>query len=191
MPGIIVDIGTGDGKFTYELAKANPDRFIIGVDPHHKSLEEISRKIDKKPAKGGIKNALFVLAAVEDLPAELAGLANQVFINFPWGSLLRGIILVEDKTWQSIKGICQTGALVDVVLGYNQEYEQKETGDLPALNLEYIKTVMSPRLQSLGFSLLEAREILKSDLADYPSSWSKKLIFGSNRNYYYFRLKLR
>ena len=36
MPGVIVDIGCGDGKFTYKLAKENPDRFVIGIDPSHK-----------------------------------------------------------------------------------------------------------------------------------------------------------
>ena len=85
--GIIVDIGTGDGKFVYELAKEHPSRFIIGIDLSKENVRELSAKIYKKPSRGGLKNALFVLASAFDLPSELNNFVNQVFINFPWGRL--------------------------------------------------------------------------------------------------------
>src|SRR5438270_13523074 len=107
MPGIVVDIGAGDGSFSYQLAKENPDRLIIGIDPNHKQLEKISTKSLSKPDRGGIKNVLYVLARVEDLPHELDGLVNQIFINFPWAGLLKGLVLVEPYTWNSIQRACQ------------------------------------------------------------------------------------
>lgn len=193
MSGIIVDIGTGDGKFTYKIAKENPDRFVIGIDPSHKSLEKTSGKIYKKEVKGGLKNALFVLANIEDLPDELEGAANQVFINFPWGSLLKGIVLVEDKTWNNIKKICQKGAIIDIVLGYDVNYEQGKSRelDLPDLDLEYIEKKLIPKLSEKGFKTIERREIDKEDLKDYPSGWAKRLAYGrENRKIYFLRLKI-
>jgi 16S rRNA (adenine(1408)-N(1))-methyltransferase len=63
---VIVDIGTGDGRFVYQSARENPRKFYIGIDPNVRPLEKISEKIYRKPAKGGATNALFDQAALED-----------------------------------------------------------------------------------------------------------------------------
>jgi len=81
--GVIVDIGTGDGRFVYELAKKNPSKFVVGVDSNHENLIERSARIYKRPSRGGISNALFALASANELPVELNGLANQVFMENP------------------------------------------------------------------------------------------------------------
>lgn len=82
--GIVLDIGTGDGRFVFAAAKANPNRFYIGIDANAKPLEKRSIKITRKRAKGGMPNAMFVQAAVEDLPEELDGIASEIYVNFPW-----------------------------------------------------------------------------------------------------------
>lgn len=48
-------------------------------------------KATHKPAKGGLPNSMFVEAAIESLPDEFEGVADEIHINFPWGSLLRGL----------------------------------------------------------------------------------------------------
>jgi len=30
---VIIDIGTGDGRFVYQSARRNPNKFYIGIDP--------------------------------------------------------------------------------------------------------------------------------------------------------------
>ncbi len=189
--GVIVDIGTGDGSFVTELAKQHPDRFVIGIDPHHKNLVQKSAQIYKKPQKGGLENALFVVARVEDLPHELDGVANQVFINFPWSGLLRGVVHVEHGTWENIKRICAPGAVVDVVFGYDEQHEagEMEEYELPELSLEYIQKTMAPQLDALGFTIQKVKELSLEDLKMYPSSWAKRLAFGQGRIYYYVRLR--
>ena len=32
--GVIIDIGTGDGRFVYQSARRNPNKFYIGIDPN-------------------------------------------------------------------------------------------------------------------------------------------------------------
>ncbi|MBI5621532.1 methyltransferase domain-containing protein [Candidatus Falkowbacteria bacterium] len=184
MPGIIVDIGCGDGKFVYQLAKEHPDRLIIGVDPSHTSLEKISAKIYKKPAKGGRENVFFVLANVEDLPEALNGLANQVFINFPWGSLLWGIVAADGTILKNIQRICQSGAFVDVVLSYDPVKDG--SADLPELTLEYIQGTLASALAAHGIQLLEVKQLTPEELQTYPSTWAKKLSFGGSARQYYF-----
>lgn len=185
MLGIIVDIGTGDGKFVYEIAKAHPDRFVIGIDPNHKGLVETSRKIYKKPEKGGLKNALFVLARVEDLPEELNGTADQIFINFPWSGLLQGIVEVTEETWRALKRIGKKGTLVDIVLGYSDEDRLK----LPGLDGVYIAT-MREKLRGLGLQLKKFKKLSDKEIKNYPSTWGKKLRFGKGRDYYFLQVEL-
>src|SRR5712692_3427130 len=86
--GIVIDIGTGDGLFVYQCARLNPRKFYIGIDANPRPLEKLSEKIHRRLAKGGVPNVLFLQAAVEDLPPELDGLADEIHIHFPWGSLL-------------------------------------------------------------------------------------------------------
>jgi len=191
MGGVIADVGTADGKFTYQLAKEHPDKLVIGVDPAQKPPEELSAKIYKKADKGSLPNALFVLANVEDLPQELTGVANQVFINFPWSGLLRGVVLGEEKTWSNIKRICQPQAYIDLIFGYASEREQKTMTDfsLPPVTLEYIQSVMLPKVERYGFRVLESKEVELDDLKHFPSTWSKKLSFGGDRKFFYIQLQ--
>lgn len=192
MPGIIVDIGTGDGEFAYKLAKDNPDRLVIGIDPNHSNLIKTSSKIYKKTAKGGLNNALYVLASIEDLPEELNGIANQVFINFPWGALLEKIVLVNENSWKNIARICQENAIIDLLLGYNKDYDLQglDKTNFPEFNETYINREMLPHLKSLGFMKVELRKVSKEEIKNYPSSWGKKLAYGKEREFYFLRLQV-
>ena len=69
----MIDLGTGDGLFVYQSARENPRKFYIGIDPSPRPLEKISEKIHRKAEKGGLPNALFLQASLEDLPRELDG----------------------------------------------------------------------------------------------------------------------
>ena len=104
--GVIIDIGTGDGRFVYQSARRNPNKFFIGIDPNTPPLEKISEKIHRKPAKGGAPNVLFVQSSIEDLPAELDGVANEVHIHFPWGSLLRAVATGDKEALYNLRRIC-------------------------------------------------------------------------------------
>src|SRR6185312_2067943 len=104
--GVIIDIGTGDGRFVYQSARQNPEKFYIGIDPNTPPLEKISEKIHRQPAKGGAPNVLFIQAAVEDLPAELDGVADEVHVHFPWPSLLRAVASGDVSVLRNLRRIC-------------------------------------------------------------------------------------
>ena len=76
-----MDIGTGDGRFVSAAARANPNKFYIGIDANAKPLEKISMRATRKVKKGGLPNAMFVQAAVEDLPAEFDAAAFSLPVN--------------------------------------------------------------------------------------------------------------
>ncbi len=186
--GVIVDIGTGDGRFVYELAKNHPDRFIIGIDSSKENLRKYSSKILKKPSRGGLKNILYIWASVSGLPRDLKGAANQVFINFPWGELLRSIVCVDENIWRNIRMICRKGAFIDILFGYDKSIDKKEIDRLD-LPLAYIKSDILSKLEDLNFEVEDLKELNSEILNKYPTSWAKKLSLRKQRNYYYLRLK--
>ena len=175
--GVIIDIGTGDGRFVYQSARQNPNKFYIGIDPNTRPLEKISEKIYRKPAKGGAGNVLFIQAAVEDLPAELNGVADEVHVHFPWGSLLRAVAIGEIEVLRNVRRICSPGALLEVVTGLDPERDQSEIErlGLTPLSLDFIDTVLTKNYAAAGFKITERGILAASEWPDFETSWAKRL----------------
>ncbi len=175
--GVIIDIGTGDGRFVYQSARQNPDKFYIGIDPNTRPLEKISEKIYRKPAKGGAGNVLFIQAAIEDLPGELNGVADEVHVHFPWGSLLRAVAIGEIEVLRNVRRICSTGALLEVVTGLDPERDRSEIErlGLPPLSLDFIDTVLTKNYAAAGFKITERGILAASEWPDFETSWAKRL----------------
>jgi len=184
--GVIVDIGTGDGSFALSMAKKHPDRYIIGIDPNHQNLAKTSLKSQPSPSKDSLPNLLFVLASVQDLPSQIDGIANQVFINFPWSGLMQSLLLADTITWQNIGRICQPGALIEIIFSYDQVRDAKL--GLPQINPDYIHIDLAPRLHDLGFGVTGFSAVSQSELKSFPSSWAKKLAFGKDRTFYHLQV---
>lgn len=165
--GVIVDIGTGDGRFVYESARQNPNKFFIGIDPNVKPLEKISEKIHRKPAKGGAPNVLFVQSAVEDLPAELDGVADEVHVHFPWGSLLRAFVTADVEVLRNVRRICSPGALLEVVIN------------------DHIADQLHERYRSAGFEVLEHGSVPASQWSEFETTWARKLKQNERRSVVY------
>ena len=185
--GIVIDIGTGDGLFVYQSARRNPKKFYIGVDASTRPLEKVSEKVHRKPAKGGLANTLFLQAAVENLPPELDGVADEVHVHFPWGSLLSAVALGEMEGLRNLRRICSPQALLEVIVGLDPERDQSEIRrlGLQPLTLAYIDSVLSPRYLSAGFQLCERGIIPASEWPEFQTSWAKRLKGNANRSLVY------
>ena len=165
--GVIVDIGTGDGRFVYQSARQNPNKFFIGIDPNVRPLEKISEKIHRKPAKGGAPNVLFIQAAVEDLPAELDGVADEVHVHFPWGSLLRAFATGDVDVLRNVRRICSLGALLEVVIN------------------DHIADQLVDRYRSAGFEVLEHGSVSAAQWSEFESTWARRLKQNEHRSVVY------
>jgi Methyltransferase domain len=95
--GATVDLGTGDGRAVLAAAAARPDRLAVGVDASAAAMAEASWRAARRSERGGLPNAVFVVAAAEALPPELDGVADLVTIQFPWGSLLKGLLDADPR----------------------------------------------------------------------------------------------
>ncbi len=161
--GITIDLGAGDGRFVRSLAKSRPDRGAIALDLCEANLRAASRTA---PA-----NALFVVADALALPDELRGLANRVTVNFPWGSLLRGLIQGEPGLLAGLAALANRQAVIDVVLN---------GGALAETNwpLEMGAERVVASLRSIGAKVDSPCLVGREDLRDYPTTWAKRLAFG-------------
>lgn len=183
----MIDIGTGDGLFVYQCARENPKKFYVGIDANPRPLEKISEKIYRKPAKGGLPNVIFVQAAVEDLPSELDGVADEVHVHFPWGSLLRAVATGDQRVLLNLRRICADNALLEVVIGLDPERDRSEIErlGLQSLSIAYIDSTLIPNYSSAGFEILERGVLSPSEWPKLQTSWAKRLKGSMGRSLLY------
>lgn len=79
-------------------------------------MAEVSRRAAAKPARGGLENAMFLQGSLETLSGELDGLADELTVNFPWGSLLRAVALPEPTLLQRLAALAKPGADLDILV---------------------------------------------------------------------------
>ena len=187
-----MDIGTGDGRFVYRSARENRSKVYIGIDANAKALEKISMKATRKP-KGGLANLLFIQAAIEDLPTELNGTADEIHIHFPWGSLLRAVATGAENALRGLHRMSASGCLLEVVIGIDtiRDRTEIERLALPELSLNYIESVLTRRYERSGFEMREKGVLSIADWARLHSSWARRLATNDRREVVYFIAEAR
>lgn len=182
----VVDMGTGDGKFAYEYAKSHPETFVIGIDADRQQAEELSRKALKKPAKGGLQNVIFLWHSAEERILELNGVADEIYINFPWGSLLSGVALPSEEIMQNIKRMAKPNAKLHIYLTYDRKFEETKIEELglPELNLNYLNTELRQKYHTFGIEIQEVRALTSDEKKQLVGSWPKKILSQRDREIY-------
>jgi len=160
---IILDLGTGDGRYVRTLADKHPDWFMIGVDSCRENLREYSRT--------KLQNMLFVIASAQDLPTELDGLISHITINFPWGSLLESLLMDDSNLLRRLEFISRSATSIDLHLNGGAMAEagtDLETGAEQVYN-----NLIRSRWQIERPAIMNANA-----LRSFPTTWAKRLAFG-------------
>jgi 16S rRNA (adenine(1408)-N(1))-methyltransferase len=173
----------------YRSAVRQPEKFFIGIDANVRPLARISEKIYRRPEKGGAPNVLFLQAAIEELPDELDGIASEMHIQFPWGSLLRGVALEEQQVLKGLRRLCRDNALLEVIIGVDAERDQSELRrlGLPELSGEYLENKLAPAYEADGFRVNDFGILSASQWPEIESTWAKKLRQSPSRMLVYLR----
>jgi 16S rRNA (adenine(1408)-N(1))-methyltransferase len=181
--GVVMDIGTGDGRFAYNSARANPSKFYIGIDANAKPLEKISMKATRKTAKGGLPNVLFVQAAIENLPEEFDGAADEIHIHFPWGRLLGAVASGDENALASLRRVCAPECLLEIIIGIDEARDKSEIErlNLPQISAEYLENELIPKYEAAGFQILEKGILNASEWSKLETSWARKLQGGGRK----------
>jgi len=183
--GVVVDLGTGDGRYAFRYAQANPRTLVIGIDAIADNLKEVSHRADRSPRRGGLPNLLFVRASAEDVPGELRGVADEIHVLLPWGRLLVGCLLAEDLIMYGLTSLAGPGARLRLV--FNAEIwadsTPKELAHLPRLTRSYVEETMVPAYRRFGIELERSRLMDEAEVDELGTTWAKKLSDGRHPDF--------
>jgi 16S rRNA (adenine(1408)-N(1))-methyltransferase len=157
-------------------ARAQPERLVVGVDASAAAMAEASRRAAAKPARGGLPNALFVVAAAEALPAELDGVADLVTVSFPWGSLLRGLLEPDPRVLGGVAGLLAPGATLRLLVS---TIERDRAGVEPVG--EHSLRRLAGAYDRWGLAVTSVAPATAADVAAAHSTWGKRLGAGRGR----------
>lgn len=160
---VLLDLGTGDGRYVRTLAGQHPDWFIIGVDACRENLHKYSQV--------KLQNMLFIIASAQELPQELSGLVSHITVNFPWGSLLEGLLTNDPRLMRGLEAISRPLTSVDVRLNSGALLEAGTT-------LESGTETIHGNLLQAGWQLETPVVMDANTLRCFPSTWAKRLAFG-------------
>ncbi len=182
----MIDLGTGDGRYVLATAAREPNTLAVGIDADASRMAEASRRAARAPRKGGLPNALFVVAGAESLPRELDGCAGAATIHFPWGSLLRGVVLAEPWLAAALARLARPGALVDAFLSVTERDAVPGFAVLDDRAAAELAAAWSAR----GFTVESAAPASPAEIAATHSSWAKRLGAGGARPAWRLRMRL-
>ena len=180
---MIVDLGTGDGRAALTLAETEPGSLVIGIDADAASMAETSRRAARSSARGG-PNLLFVLASAEVPPPELVGLADEIRILFPWGSLLRGVLGADARVARGIAALASPSGRVSAIVSVTSRDGLDGIDSLDPARL----AGMASAARRSGLRLTDARQVDVEDVRATRSTWGRRLL-GSGGNRPVWRLE--
>lgn len=157
------DLGTGDGRYVLDRARRDGGTFVIGIDACRENL--------RRAARTAPDNALFCIANLLSPPPELAGLASHISINFPWGSLLAGLLHADPNLLGGLEAMSRPGTPIGCYLN---------AGALADGGYELTAGArrVHRALNEAGFDITTTRLLDAASLRAVPSTWAKRLAYG-------------
>jgi 16S rRNA (adenine(1408)-N(1))-methyltransferase len=172
----VIDLGTGDGRAVLARARREPDALVIGIDASAAAMTESSLRAARRESRGGLPNALYVVAAAECPPRELLGLADEVTILFPWGSLLRGVLAIDDVAALGIAGLLRPGGRVEAFVSVTE----RDAVDMPPLRVADGE-LLARRWARHGLDLVAFEPATSAEITATGSTWARRLRAGRER----------
>jgi 16S rRNA (adenine(1408)-N(1))-methyltransferase len=175
---VAVDLGTGDGRHVLTAAERQPDTLSVGLDANAAAMADSSRRASR--GRTALPNALFAVAAAERPPEALHALAGSLTVNFPWGSLLRGLLGEDDAVLAGVTRLMAPGADGVVLLSVVPRDGMPQVPARASLGLAY---------ERHGIELVDMRAATAEEVAESGSSWAKRLRAGRDRPVTLLRLR--
>jgi 16S rRNA (adenine(1408)-N(1))-methyltransferase len=161
---------------------------FIASDANPDALSEIAWRAGRKPARGGVPNLICIAEPLDTLATELAAVADRITIILPWGSLLRAVAAPELVSLRHIASLCRLDANVEIVLSYDEQRDARQGILSPAGAIDERHIATLPSLyREAGFQIMSTDRISQRELADYQTTWAKRLAFGRPRKVWRLR----
>jgi 16S rRNA (adenine(1408)-N(1))-methyltransferase len=149
-------------------------------------MAESSRRAARAVARGGLPNAMFVVAAAEQPPVELVGIADALTIYLPWGSLLRGALAIHEAAACGIVALLRPGGRATALISVTP---RDGLGLASALDEPGAREALADRWARHGLRLEAFCSATDAEIEGTGSSWARRLRAGRSRPVW--RLELR
>jgi 16S rRNA (adenine(1408)-N(1))-methyltransferase len=139
-------------------------------------MAESSLRAARSERRGGVPNVLFLVAAAEHPPPELCDLADELTVLFPWGSLLRGALCLDEVAAAGLAGLVRPGGRVEIFVSITG----RDGLGIPPLRLEEGPAI-ARRWANLGLELAAFESADLAETSAIGSSWAMRLRAGHDR----------
>ena len=161
-------------------ARKRPTTLFVGIDPVHSAMIDASRRAAAKPSRGGRPNAMFVQSGLEILPGEFDGIADEITVNYPWGSLLRAVALPEARPLSRLARLAKSGGQIEIQINVHPFHDPAYAARVRLSDALLI-------LDREAFVDAYARAgLIVTDIVDVSANpratrWGNQLAFGSRQ----------
>ena len=157
-------MGAGDGGCVLHRARTEPRTFAIAIDASPDALARGAWSAKR----AHLANAAFLVEGVERLPPELACLADEVTVHFPWGSLLRGLLDGASAVVGSVAGLMKNGAELRLLVSsaVRDGFGEVTPSVITSRCANYVQYCLR---------LVDARWASSEVVRDSRSAWAKRL----------------
>jgi len=160
---IHVDLGSGDGKYAVQVARTHPETAVIGLDT---CLDHLRGAGKRQPP-----NVRFMTHDACGWPLGLLPAANVVTANFPYGSLLRGLVEGDSALLTRIDALLARGGRLEARVNASALVAgglDPETGSA---------AIAAALRRAIGLQVA-IRALSQADLRAFPTTWAKRLGYG-------------
>lgn len=171
---VLVDVGCGDGRHTVRWAERRPDALVVGLDAETTRLDRALTAVRRRRLP-----VVFVGAAVEKPPAALLGLAAELAVVMPWGSLLDGVLGADPAVLRSVLALGGPGAVLDAVVNVRPwdapASVDRKLAATPEPTQDHLAALVTAYAQ-LGWVLEPAGWLSDSDARALGSTWASRVV---------------
>ncbi len=161
-------------------AAAEPDWLVVGVDTDLAGLGAAFSRAQRQR----LVNAMFVLASAEAPPKELFEVADEVRVQFPWGSLLKGILDADPAVAANLASLVKPGGRLVVSLSVTERDHLPGISDLDQATAATIGRRFATASGLLAFR--RAAPITRAEADALHSTWAKRLGVSRTRSAWTF-----
>lgn len=160
---IHVDLGTGDAAFALRLARQRPDLGVIGVDT---CLDHVRVNRRRQPS-----NLALLRCDAAALPAALDRRVSLITVNFPFGSLLTGLIDGEERLIARLAAVLSPEGAIELRLN------ESALATAGATLRDGERSLLAV-CRRLGCGTIHLQQLDAAALRRFPSSWAKRIGAG-------------
>lgn len=184
---MVVDIGTGAGSAVLRRAAREPETLFLALDADASAMADASRRAARPSRKGGRANVIFLVAAAQELPGALCGIADELTVILPWGSLLAAVLDPRRDTFAGLVAAVKSGGELTVLVSAQERDQIAGSATLD----ERAASQLAAAYERCGLAVIELRPATREDVERYSSGWGRRLGIPDRRSAWLYMLQRR